>query len=182
MLRTRGASCISLAALAAVLTACGGSGGAPDAGSASSLASVPSATTPSPCATPTHPEPTKWPSRVPNDLPKPPNATIQEQTTASDGVHIVKFTTPTSLRESVIFVVTKLPKAGYVLGRGDAEAAEADAPFIHGNVRGLVRMLETQPCETLWLLATVNASSQSTNSPLLTPHSPSGSPSQLPFG
>jgi hypothetical protein len=83
----------------------------------------------------------------------------------------------------VIFVVDKLPKAGYVLGRGDAEAAEADAPFIHGNVRGLVRMLETAPCQTLWLLATVDTSAQSNgNSPLLTPHTPSGSPSPLPFG
>jgi len=96
-------------------------------------------------------------------------------------VHIVKFTTPTSLRESVLFVVRKLPKAGYVLGRGDAEATEADAPFVHGDTRGLVRMLEVGTCQTLWLLATVDASSQS-NSPLLTPHTPSGSPSPLPFG
>lgn len=182
MLRTRGASCLALVALAAALTACGGSGSAPTAGSASSIASAPTATTPSPCATPAHPQPTKWPSRVPADLPKPPNATIQDQMTASDGVHILKFSTPTSLRESVIFVVNKLPKAGYVLGRGDAEAAEADAPFIHGNIRGLVRMLETGPCRTLWLLATVDASAQNPTSPLLTPHTPSGSPSPLPFG
>jgi hypothetical protein len=119
---------------------------------------------------------------VPKDLPKPPNATIEQQMTASDGVHIVKFTTPTSLRDSVIFVVNKLPKAGYVLGRGDAEAAEADAPFVHGNIRGLVRMLETAPCTTLWLLASIDASSPNTNSPLLTPHTPTGSPSPLPFG
>jgi hypothetical protein len=119
---------------------------------------------------------------VPKDLPKPPNATIQDQLTASDGVHIVKFSTPTSLRDSVLFVVNKLPKAGYVLGRGDAEAAEADAPFVHGNIRGLVRMLETAPCQTLWLLASIDASSPNTNSPLLTPHTPTGSPSPLPFG
>jgi hypothetical protein len=182
MLRTRGASCLVLSALAAVLTGCGGSGGSPDAGSASSIAPAPSATTPAPCPKPTHSKPTKWPPQVPADLPKPADATIQDKMTASDGVHIVKFATPTSLRESVIFVVTKLPKAGYVLGRGDAEAAEADAPFIHGNIRGLVRMLETAPCQTLWLLATVDTNSQNTNSPLLTPHSPSGSPSPLPFG
>jgi hypothetical protein len=136
----------------------------------------------SPCATPAHSKPAKWPVEVPRDLPKPPNAHIDDQLTASDGVHIVKFTTPTSLRESVIFVVTKLPKAGYVLGRGDAEAAEADAPFIHGSVRGLLRMLEVGACQTQWLLATVNSTSPSSNSPLLTPHSPSTSPSPLPFG
>lgn len=180
MLRTRGASCLALASIAATLTSCSGSGSS-DASPASS-ATVPSATTPSPCATPARVKHTKWPASVPADLPKPPNATIQQQQTASDGVHIVKFSTPSSLRESVIFVVDKLPKAGYVLGRGDAEAAEADAPFIHGNVRGLVRMLETAPCQTLWLLATVDTSKQNGNSPLLTPHSPSGSPSPLPFG
>ena len=121
--------------------------------------------------------------QVPADFPKPPNARIQDSTTASDGVHIVKFGTQTSLRDSVLFVVNKLPKAGYVLGRGDAEAAEADAPFIHGSIRGLVRMLEAGPCQTLWLLATIDTSSSSgANSPLLTPHTPSGSPSPLPFG
>jgi hypothetical protein len=181
MLRTRGASCLALAAAAAVLTACSGSSGSTGAGSTSSIAPA-TPTAPAPCATPAHPKQTKWPASVPSDLPKPANATIQQQTTASDGVHILKFSTPTSLRESVIFVVDKLPKAGYVLGRGDAEAAEADAPFIHGNIRGLVRMLETAPCQTLWLLATVDTSQQTGNSPLLTPHSPSGSPSPLPFG
>lgn len=179
MLRTRGASCLALATIAAAVSACSGSSGGSQA---SSVPTAPSPTTPSPCPTPAHSKPTKWPAAVPADLPKPADATIQDQTTASDGVHIVKFATPTSLRESVIFVVSKLPKAGYVLGRGDAEAAEADAPFIHGNIRGLVRMLETAPCQTLWLLATVDTSKQNGASPLLSPHTPTGSPSPLPFG
>ncbi|HEX4654731.1 MAG TPA: hypothetical protein VH274_03195 [Mycobacteriales bacterium] len=182
MLRTRGASCLALAALAAVLSGCGGSGGTPQAAPSSSYVPPPSPTAPPPCPTPGVSKKTKWPLQVPADLPKPQNASIQDQTTASDGVHIVKFSTPTSLRESVLFVVNKLPKAGYVLGRGDAEAAEADAPFIHGNIRGLVRMLEVAPCQTLWLLATVDTTAASGSSPLLTPHTPSGSPSPLPFG
>jgi hypothetical protein len=182
MLRSRGASCLALAALATVLTACGGSGSSPNAAPTTPVAPVVTPSAPAPCPTPTTSKPTNWPSRVPKDLPKPANATVQDQLTASDGVHIVKFSTPTSLRDSVLFVVNKLPKAGYVLGRGDAEAAEADAPFIHGNIRGLVRMLEVAPCKTLWLLATVDASAQANNSPLLTPHSLSGSPSPLPFG
>jgi len=139
----------------------------------------------SPCPTPSVAKRTQWPAAVPADLPKPPNATVTENTTTSDGVHITKFTTPMSLRESVLFVVGKLPKAGYVLGRGDAEVTEADAPFVHNSTdtRGLVRMLATQPCTTLWLLATVKANSSPTGgSPLLPTHSPSGSPSPLPFG
>jgi hypothetical protein len=137
----------------------------------------------SPCPTPSAAKKTQWPASVPSDLPKPPHATITESTTTPDGVHITKFTTPTSLRDGVLFVVGELPKAGYVLGRGDAEVTEADAPFVHGDIRGLVRMLATQPCSTLWLLATVKANNPSTGgSPLLPTRSPSGSPSPLPFG
>jgi hypothetical protein len=183
MLRTRGASCLALAAVAVVLSGCGGSGGTPAAGPSNSFAPRPSPTTPQPCPTKGVSKKTKWPLQVPHDLPKPPNASLQgKPQTASDGVQVLKFSTPTSLRDSVLFVVDKLPKAGYVLGRGDAEAAEADAPFIHGNIRGLVRLLEAGPCQTLWLLATVDTTSGNSSSPLLTPHSPSGSPSPLPFG
>jgi hypothetical protein len=95
---------------------------------------------------------------------------------------VLRFSTPTSLREAVIFVVEKFPKAGYVLGRGDAEPSEADAPFVKGDLRGLVRMTGVATCQTVWLLATVNMQQTSGNTPLLPPHSPSGSPSPLPFG
>lgn len=178
MLRKCAALCITVVT-AALVTACGGSDSAP---TAAPSATVPVTATPSPCPTPAKSKPVKWPHNVPADLPKPPNAKIDQQLTAADGVHIVKFTTPSSLRESVLFVVQQYPKAGFVLGRGDAEAMEADAPFIRGNTRGLVRMLEAGGCVTQWLLATVDTSSQSANSPLLTPHTPSSSPSPLPFG
>jgi len=180
MLRTRGAYFLALVALATTLAGCNGSDSSP-AAQPTPAATVPPSSAPPACPAPSKVKPTKWPAQVPKDLPKPDAATIQDQMTASDGVHIVKFSTPSSLRESVLFVVRKYPKAGYVLGRGDAEAAEADAPFVHGDTRGLVRMLEVGTCQTLWLLATVNGSAQS-NSPLLTPHTPSGSPSPLPFG
>lgn len=180
MLRRCGSLGLVAVALAAFATACGGSGSTPST-AASAPAPVATYSPPPPCPTPSHATTTIWPSRVPKDLPKPSNAKIQSQFTASDGVHIVKFTTPTSLRDSVLFVVRKLPKAGYVLGRGDAEATEADAPFVHGNLRGLVRMLGVAPCQTLWLLASVDANSTN-NSPLLTPHTPTASPSPLPFG
>jgi hypothetical protein len=177
MLRRCGALVVAVAAVAGATTACSGSSSGPPA-------SAPSFVTPSTavCPSPTKAPPPNWPAAVPNDLPKPPNARLLglAQTT-TDGVHILKFTTPMSLRDSVLFVVQKLPKAGYVLGRGDAEAAEADAPFIHGPTRGLVRLLEIGLCQTEWLLATVNTQSP-TGTPLLPPHTPSGSPSPLPFG
>lgn len=139
---------------------------------------------PAPCPSSATPKQPHWPPAIPADMPKPPDATISESSTTTDGVHITKFTTPTSLRDGVLFIVGKFPKAGYVLGRGDAEVSEADAPFVHGDIRGLVRLLATQPCSTLWLVATVNANNPSTGggSPLLPTRSPSGSPSPLPFG
>lgn len=173
-------SVLGLACAAAALTACGG-GSDPQAGRTPPPAAVTTPPAVSECPSPDHPRRTQWPAKVPADLPKPPNAHIDQSLTASDGVHIVKFTTPTSLRESVLFVVNRLPKAGYVLGRGDAEASEADAPFVHGDVRGLMRMIEVGACRTQWLLATVNVQAQG-NSPLLPTHSPSASSSPLPFG
>jgi hypothetical protein len=123
----------------------------------------------------------RWPVEVPQDMPKVPNGKIVHDFATPDGVHVTELMVPDSLRESVLFVVRRLPKAGFALGRGDAEATEADAPFVHGSVRGLVRMVELGDCRTEWLLATVNAVSGNGNSPLLTPHTPSGSPSPLPF-
>jgi hypothetical protein len=165
---------VSLAVVGAT-TACGGSS-TPAAGPPPTRQT----TSVSPCPTPTGGRTAAWPATVPRDLPRPPHLAIVSSQTTKEGIHLVRFTTPTSLRESVLFVVQKLPAAGYVLGRGDAELSEADAPFVHGSVRGLLKMLATQPCRTDWLLATVKATRQSTTSPLLTPH-PSASPSPLPF-
>jgi hypothetical protein len=163
-----------------VLAGCGSS-----SGGAGTAAPGPSASpTVSPCPAPSGAGTPHWPAAVPKDLPKPAHATIEQSSTTGDGVHITRFRTPTSLRESVLFVVNRLPKAGYVLGRGDAEASEADAPFLHGDVRGLYRMLQAAPCATEWLLATVTSrsSTPAPTSPLLPTRSPSGSPSPLPFG
>jgi hypothetical protein len=170
---------VPAALLAGALLLSGCSGGS---SSADPRPTPPVSTTAPACPQPTDPKPTNWPAIVPDDLPKPPNATIDSADTTPDGVHVVKFTTPQSLREAVLFVVQELPKAGYVLGRGDAEAAEADAPFVHNDTRGLVRMVVTGECRTQWLLATVDTAAPGSGSPLLPQHSPSGSPSPLPFG
>jgi hypothetical protein len=167
-------SALAAAALAVVLTGCGASSAGPVAATGSPKPSL----SPQACSTKGHTTTTHWPQSVPKELPKPPNATINEPpSTTTDGVHIVKFTTPTSLRESVLFVVQRFPKAGFALGRGDAEATEADAPFQHEGTTGLVRMLLMGECQTQWLLATVDTAH---HSPLLVPH-PSGSASPLPF-
>ena len=119
---------------------------------------------------------------MPFDLPLPSGITVVGSTTTSDGIHVVRFTSRQSLRSSVLFIVDRYPKAGYAIGRGDAEATEADAPFVHGQVRGLTRVAEVQPCQTLWLVATVATNSSGGTSPLLVPHPTSSVTSALPFG
>jgi hypothetical protein len=177
MLRT---TAVAVAVVAAALTGCssGSSGGKVTTDPKPSAALNES---PASCPEPS-PTDATWPKAVPDDLPKPPGATIQSAERGEDGVYVVKFLTASSLRDAVLFVVERLPKAGYVLGRGDAEAAEADAPFVHNNIRGLYRMLQLEPCQTQWLLATVNTNAPTGNTPLLPTHSPSGSASPLPFG
>jgi hypothetical protein len=140
----------------------------------------PSLYTPPPCPKSSTSVKAAWPSVLPTDLPKPANATIRKTQTTPDGVHVVQFTTPTSLREAVLFIVGSYPKAGYVLGRGDAEATEADAPFVHGTVRGITRISSLSQCQTIWLTAIVRQGGVTT--PLLPSHTPSSTASPLPFG
>jgi hypothetical protein len=120
---------------------------------------------------------------IPFGLPMPDNITPVDTTTTTGGIQVVKFTTATSLRDSVIFIVSRYPKAGYVIGRGDAEATEADAPFVKATLRGLSRVASLETCKTLWLIASVGTNGNSgVTSPLLSPHPTSSQTSALPFG
>jgi len=161
------------------LTGCTG-GSKPDAAPAPTQ----SLYTPPPCPKPAKNVLTMWPKFLPADLPKPTNASIMKNgvKTTDDGVHIVRFTTPTSLREAVLFIVKKYPKAGYTLGRGDAEATEADAPFVHGEIRGVTRLSRLAECQTLWLTATVNVKNNGGTTPLISPSPTSATTTPLPFG
>lgn len=164
-----------------VLPACSGSKSTPQAAPSPSTA-MPATPSDSPCPTPSPSSKGRsWPAEVPSDLPKPPGIAITSTQAAQNGVHIVRFTTPTSLRESVLFVIKKLPAAGFAIGRGDAEAREADAPFARGDIRGVLRLLATDTCETTWLLAFISKGMAPTG-PLLPSRSPSPSASSLPFG
>jgi len=118
-----------------------------------------------------------WPQAVPADLPQTPTAQVTEVDERADGLTVVKFTTATSIRESVLFLVEALPAAGYTLARGDAENTEADAPFVKGGLRGVMRMISVEACRTDWLMALTRGATG--GSPLL-PARPGASP--LPFG
>ncbi|MCA1825206.1 MAG: hypothetical protein ABR520_06045 [Mycobacteriales bacterium] len=164
-------------AMAAALGVAGCTSGSPSAQITPSPIVEPS---PTPCPTPARmPKPIVWPAGVPRDMPKPPTAVIFK-TQRQSNLTIVYLRTQTSLRDGVLFVLRALPAAGYVLGRGDAETIEAEAPFSRDNLRGLVKLLATQNCQTTWLFA-VGSAAPAGNGPVLPGyHSPT--PSSLPFG
>ncbi len=123
----------------------------------------------------------KWPAGIPPNFPKPAGGRIVKVTTTATGVHSVQLVTPVSLQQSVLFMLDALPRAGYKLGRGDAERYEADAPFRTGDLQGVVRLIATKKnCETTWVIAVLRIAG-TPGSPLLPTGSPSPSPS-LPFG
>ncbi|MGZ6791909.1 MAG: hypothetical protein ACXVFV_03070 [Mycobacteriales bacterium] len=162
-----------------LVSACGSSGSA-----ASSAAATQVTTTPTPTAS-ACPAVSKaafrWPAGVPSDLPQPPAATYTGTSTTKDGLTLVRFTTAASLRDGVLFVVREVQKAGFTLGRGDAEPAEADAPFGRGEVRGIYKMLVRGQCTTEWLVAVTKALPNG-GSPILPTASRGPSSAPLPFG
>ena len=174
----RRATSVLCGALLLAVTSCGGS-------STPIAAPSPSAVAPSPIAEPTCPPPGtkayRWPAQIPQELPTLPGATIESKKQTTEGLYIVQFSTATSLREGVLFIVRRLPAAGFTLGRGDAEPTEADAPFTKGDLRGVLRGALVGTCQTKWVLAVTRKVYGGTGSPLLPTHQ-GPSPSPLPFG
>ena len=122
----------------------------------------------------------KWPKDIPAVVPRPAGLAVQRIDRTQGNVTQVRSMVPLSLRDSLLWLVRELPKAGFTLARGDAEATEVDAPFQRGEaLRGLVRVFITpQECETLWLYAVV----RNTNAPYDISYTPPPSSSPLPFG
>jgi hypothetical protein len=123
-------SLFSVLAAAALLTACQSSqtSASPQPTLAPAAPSAASRPTPAPCPAVNRPA-LRWPAAIPADVPKPPAAVLGEVKTAAGGLTLVRFTTASSLQESVLFVVKEVQKAGYTLGRGDAEPS-ADRPIV----------------------------------------------------
>ena len=170
-----------LPGLVAVVALSGCSGSTDPTAAASPTPSRAGAASPSACPAPPTTELT-WPAAVPDDLPKPPGASGAKVESRTDGLTVVTFSTPISIREAVLFLIDAMPRAGYTLARGDAESTEADAPFVKGDLRGVMRMIAVQPCQTDWLMAvarSTGAGAPGGGAPLL-PARPDASP--LPFG
>jgi hypothetical protein len=174
----RPAAAFALAALLATgLTACTGEPNGPDA-APTTAAPSPTSTGPQ-CPVPPSSDP-KWPSDIPESIPKPAGFKLEKTDRTKGNVVQLRGTVPMSLRDAVLFVIKEFPKNGFVLGRGDAEATEADAPFQRGEaLRGLVRVFATdQVCQTQWLFAVV----RNTGAPFDLSYTPPPSSTPLPFG
>ena len=164
-----------------LVSACGGgSGSAGGSPSPAPVVTQAAAPTVAPCPVVASTRFT-WPKDVPQDLPQPPTAVLGETTKTKDGLTIVKFSTKTSLQQGVVFVVREVQKAGFTLGRGDAEPSEADAPFGRGDLRGIYKMLARDQCATDWLVA-VTRTRPGGGSPILPTASRGPQSSPLPFG
>lgn len=131
------------------------------------------------CAPATVP-PQTWPIEVPADLPKPKSSKLSA-VTQENGVTIVRFDTSTSLREGLIPLLSGLRSGGFEIGRGDAEAREADVPFARTGVRGIFKMVAVADCHTTWVLGVTRQGSVGTG-PTLPGFSPPPSAHPLPFG
>src|SRR3954469_21262837 len=164
-----------VAALVSLLVAAGCAGGSAPPSVGQPSPSV----TPSACPGLAQPSGIRnWPRPLPADLPRPPGSNHAKVALGNTTLTVVSFDSPISLREAVLFVLGQFPKKGFLLGRGDAELNQADAPFGRQGFFGQVRINGSGPCSTQWLVAV--GAAQGGTSPLLP--APSGTPSPLPFG
>jgi hypothetical protein len=76
------------------------------------------------------------PSWLPDDLPLPHGLYASQRLGESTGYHRGLFVIPLSTQQFVRYVLDKWPKAGWQLGRGDAEPGEAEDQFIKGKSFG----------------------------------------------
>lgn len=161
-----------------LLAGCSTSGD-PQAAASATASAAPSATAPAPCPSAGTGR-LAWPDPVPDELPVPPGATLTEVEERTDGLTVVKFTSPISIRDGVLFLIEQMPAAGFTLARGDAENTEADVPFVKGDLRGVMRMIAVERCRTDWLMAVATSTTGAAPGPPLLPPRPNASP--LPFG
>jgi hypothetical protein len=78
---------------------------------------------------------------VPADLPLPPGAyPVADLSVANAGIHQATFVVKMDLRTFVLYVYGEWPKHGWVLGRGDAEAGEAESPYRRADEGGAWRV------------------------------------------
>lgn len=124
---------------ALALAACGGGGG---------HASVPTPNArggTSPGAACHYPTRLSAPAWLPRDLPLPPGTYLSERLADANGYHQGVFVVPGQLKDFVRFVLSEWPPKGWALGRGDAEANEAEDAFSRSPETGAFKV-QGQAC------------------------------------
>jgi hypothetical protein len=89
------------------------------------------------------------PVSLPPDFPKNfplPQGTVITVTRRAEPALIVQGFIPMELKEATRFFVQRLPAAGFQLGRGEAERAEAEARFGGSGVIGLFKLRSIEDC------------------------------------
>ena len=76
------------------------------------------------------------PAWLPVDLPFPVGTYTYQSLPDSAGYHRALLIIPSTLDELTAFVRDQWPKAGWVLGEGDAEEGEAEQQFMKGSAAG----------------------------------------------
>lgn len=146
---------LALAITGSVLLAAGCSSSARSPGSSTSAAalSTPAASS-STSSGQTCPPPgaaSAWPTDAPTGLPVPPGLKITSiQRTPNI---VIAFTVADDFHATVRFLLAALPKAGFTLGTGDAEAEEADIPLSRGSAHASIKVNDRATCLTGGLLA-----------------------------
>jgi hypothetical protein len=92
-----------------------------------------------------------WPADAPSGLPVPPGLKITSIQRRPNVV--IAFTVADDFHATVRYLLDALPKAGFTLGTGDAEAEEADIPLSRGAERASIKVNDRATCLTGGILA-----------------------------
>jgi hypothetical protein len=109
--------------------------------------------TPKPTATPESKLPpcahagssVNMPTEFPKNFPLPPGTVITATKLAGAGVALEALI-PMELKEATRFFARKLPAAGFQVGRGEEERAEAEARFMGNGVVGFFKVRTIEDC------------------------------------
>ena len=145
----------ALAATGSVLLAagCSSSSGSPGGSTSAAAPSTPptSSSTTSAADCPAAPSAAAWPADAPAGLPVPPGLKITSIQRTPNVV--IAFTVAEDFHVTVRYLLDALPKAGFTLGTGDAEAEEADIPLSRGAEHASIKVNDRATCLTGGLLA-----------------------------
>src|SRR5205814_1601228 len=111
------------------------------------------------------------PPEFPRDIPLPPGTVLTASRHTERGI-VLEGVIPMERSQAVRFFLQKFTAGGFVVGRGEAEEEEAEAPFRGKGLLGFFKIRNIRDCpNALWLM--INVQTMSPRPPV----SPSVAPS-----